>query len=280
MRIIGGRFFKQKSENVAVDETNPGTSKSAKKDKKHRQQLNFINQTLCPFSFTNSSDDENDETIPSTLIQQNHNIPSTTLTNFDSLITTVNEVLTNPELGTPSERAAIVVHSTVEYKNILVPNLSQITSSSYYWGMMDRYEAESLLDGKPEGTFLLRDSAQINYLFSVSFRRYSRTLHARIEFLNGKFSFDIHDEKAFKSSSISELIDHFKDPKQCWYYEPQLSLPLQRNFVFSLKHLSRATIVSNTTYNQVSSLPLPGYLKKYLREYHYKQPIRITELDV
>ena len=35
---------------------------------------------------------------------------------------------------------------------------------------MDRYEAEALLADKPEGSFLLRDSAQENYVFSVSFR--------------------------------------------------------------------------------------------------------------
>ena len=35
-----------------------------------------------------------------------------------------------------------------------------------------RYEAEALLEGRPEGSFLLRDSAQDEYLFSVSFRRY------------------------------------------------------------------------------------------------------------
>lgn len=46
---------------------------------------------------------------------------------------------------------------------------------------MDRYEAERLLENKQEGTFLLRDSAQEDFLFSVSFRKYNRSLHARIE---------------------------------------------------------------------------------------------------
>lgn len=54
---------------------------------------------------------------------------------------------------------------------------------------MDRVEAERLLDGKPEGTFLLRDSAQEDYLFSVSFRKYNRSLHARIEQFNHKFRY-------------------------------------------------------------------------------------------
>uniref|UniRef100_A0A914X6T9 SH2 domain-containing protein n=1 Tax=Plectus sambesii TaxID=2011161 RepID=A0A914X6T9_9BILA len=82
------------------------------------------------------------------------------------------------------------VHTTVEYTHYLVPDMLQITNAPYYWGVMDRFEAEKKLDGKPEGTFLLRDSAQSDYLFSVSFRRYQRTLHARIEEMNHRFSFD------------------------------------------------------------------------------------------
>jgi suppressor of cytokine signaling 5 len=51
-------------------------------------------------------------------------------------------------------------HSQVDYVHYLVPDLKAITSCSFYWGKIDRYEAEKLLEGKPEGTFLLRDSAQ------------------------------------------------------------------------------------------------------------------------
>lgn len=91
----------------------------------------------------------------------------------------------------------------------MVPDLQRITNCGFYWGKMDRYEAERLLEGKPEGifnyfssciqansilsfqlgTFLLRDSAQEEFLFSVSFRKYGRSLHARIEQFNHKFRF-------------------------------------------------------------------------------------------
>lgn len=79
------------------------------------------------------------------------------------------------------------IHSQVDFIHCLVPDLQKITSCSFYWGKMDRYEAERLLEGKPEGTFLLRDSAQEEFLFSVSFRKYNRSLHARIEQFNHKF---------------------------------------------------------------------------------------------
>lgn len=71
---------------------------------------------------------------------------------------------------------------------------------------MDRYEAERLLDGKQDGTFLLRDSAQEEYLFSVSFRKYDRSLHARIEQWNHKFSFDSHDPGVFASETVSIVL--------------------------------------------------------------------------
>ena len=83
----------------------------------------------------------------------------------------------------------------VDYTNYLIPALTDIFNCPFYWGKMDRYEAEALLANKPEGSFLLRDSAQENYVFSVSFRRYSRSLHARIEETKHKFSFDCHDPR-------------------------------------------------------------------------------------
>ncbi|KRX94992.1 Suppressor of cytokine signaling 5, partial [Trichinella pseudospiralis] len=152
----------------------------------------------------------------------------------------------------------------------LIPDLFTITQASYYWGAIDRYEAERLLENEPEGTFLLRDSAQSEYLFSVSFRRYERTLHARIEQLNHRFSFDSSDDSVFKASSVTELIEHYKDEDNCLFYEPHLSLPLRRKSVFSLKQLSRAAVCNSICYEDIKSLNIPTVLKNYLSEYHYE----------
>lgn len=167
-----------------------------------------------------------------------------------------------------------IVHTSVHYTNCLVPRLDLIIDSSYYWGIMDRYEAEALLDNKPEGTFLLRDSAQSEYLFSVSFRRYKRTLHARIEQKNHRFSFDFSDPSIYSANTITKLISYYKDPTKCLFFEPQLSVPLPRNFVFSLQHLCRARIASLTTYDGVEKLNLPVSLKNFIKEYHYKHPVK------
>ncbi|XP_076263021.1 suppressor of cytokine signaling at 36E isoform X2 [Rhynchophorus ferrugineus] len=170
-------------------------------------------------------------------------------------------------------------HTQVDFIHCLVPDLFNITNCSFYWGKMDRYEAERLLEGKPEGTFLLRDSAQEEFLFSVSFRKYGRSLHARIEQWNHRFSFDSHDPGVFTSDTVCGLIEHYKDPTSCMFFEPVLTWPLHRNFTFSLQYLARATIVNRLTYDNINHLQLPKTLKTYLKEYHYRQKVRVETFD-
>lgn len=171
------------------------------------------------------------------------------------------------------------IHTQIDYIHCLVPDLLQITSLPYYWGVMDRYEAETLLEGKPEGTFLLRDSAQEDYLFSVSFRRYGRSLHARIEQWNHNFSFDVHDPSVFHAPTVTGLLEHYKDPNACMFFEPLLSNPIHRKQPFCLQHICRAVISSRTTYDGINVLPIPNALKKHLKEYHYKQRVRVRRMD-
>lgn len=63
------------------------------------------------------------------------------------------------------------------------------------------------------------------------------------------------------------------------FFEPMLTQPLNRNFSFSLQQLCRAAIVTNTTYDAVNDLCLPKTLKAYLKEYHYKQRVRVRKYD-
>lgn len=170
-------------------------------------------------------------------------------------------------------------HSQIDFIHRLVPDMLQITHCSFYWGKMDRYEAEKLLENRPEGTFLLRDSAQEEHLFSVSFRRFDRSLHARIEQWNDRFSFDSHDPGVFSSDTVCGLIEHYKDPSHCMFFEPMLTIPLHRNFPFSLQHLCRAIICSRLHYDSINQLVLPKRIRSFLKEYHYKQPVRARTIE-
>ena len=171
------------------------------------------------------------------------------------------------------------IHTQVDYIHCLVPDIEQVSACSFYWGIMDRYEAERLLDGKQEGTFLLRDSAQEEFLFSVSFRRYGRSLHARVEQWNHRFSFDSHDPGVFSSSTVCGLVKHYNDPSCCMFFEPMLTVPLHRNSAFSLQQLCRAVVSAHTSYNGINTLPLPASLREYLKYYHYKQKVRVRTFD-
>ncbi|XP_014670548.1 PREDICTED: uncharacterized protein LOC106811444 [Priapulus caudatus] len=171
------------------------------------------------------------------------------------------------------------VHTQVDYAHYLVPDLAKITSCGYYWGVMDRYEAERLLDSKPEGTFLLRDSAQDDFLFSVSFRRYGRSLHARVEQYKHRFSFDSHDPGVFASRTVVGLMEHYKEPSMCMFFEPLLTAPLNRPTPFSLQQHCRAVVASRTTYDGIGRLELPRTLKSYLKYYHYRDQVRIRRYE-
>ena len=209
-------------------------------------------------------------------------------------------------------------HTQIDYYHHLVPHLSEITNSSYYWGKMDRwdhlritvlhfiftfdrYEAEYLLEDKPEGSFLLRDSAQDEFLFSVSFRRYGRSLHARIEEQNHEFSFDCHDPGVYMNRNIPKLLDHYKvissskmaqhsqlvtthccqDPASCMFFEPMLCHPVNKKNAFSLQSLARAAICDSLEmYTDVDQLELPKSLKVFLKEYHYRHRLRVHRYDL
>lgn len=92
-------------------------------------------------------------------------------------------------------------------------------------------------------------------------------------------SFDSHDPGVYTANTVTGLLEHYKDPTCVMFFEPMLALPLNRNFCFSLQQLCRATIVSQTTYDNIGELSLPDLMKGYLKEYHYKQKVRVKMFD-
>lgn len=83
----------------------------------------------------------------------------------------------------------------------------------------------------------------------------------------------------YTANTVTGLLEHYKDPSCVMFFEPMLTQPLNRNFCFSLQQLCRATIVSETTYDNIGDLKLPAMMKGYLREYHYKQKVRVKLFD-
>lgn len=217
----------------------------------------YFNKPNSTFRFSRSVSNKLATNLPIELVPQSKN----TLTSFAKPMAIPKSVLP-------------IVHSRIEYQHYFVPDILNIFNASFYWGAINRHVAERLLANKPEGTFLLRDSAQPGHLFSVSFRRFGQTLHARIEQSNHRFGFDPLDPSVYSSKTICQLLAHYKSPNHWVFFEPLLVRPLPRTSTFSLQSLCRARITSMCSYNNVQHLQLPVFLKDYLREYHYKVPIR------
>ncbi|XP_056397283.1 suppressor of cytokine signaling 4-like [Hyla sarda] len=155
-----------------------------------------------------------------------------------------------------------------------IPELWTATTLPYYWGALNKYQADILLLGHPDGTFLLRNSSQDGCAFAVTFRRQGRTRHARVQYRGQHFSFHWG---SFHSPSVRHLLEHYNDPRCCTFFEPLLSRPLNRSDPLSLQELCRATVNAVIPAVRIGQLPIPKAMKEYLGEYHYTETLPGTE---
>jgi len=67
-------------------------------------------------------------------------------------------------------------------------NLTQLKTSGLYWCNLSREEAENMLQSKPFGDFLVRDSRMNSCLFTISTKCKTKVLHIRTVYSKGRFS--------------------------------------------------------------------------------------------
>jgi len=177
------------------------------------------------------------------------------------------------------------VYETVDHRlnspNGLTLGLRNLACHGWYWGPVTRIEAEEKLHGTKDGTFLVRDSSDDRYLLSLSFRSQGKTLHTRIEFSSGFFSFySFPDSESEGYQSVVELIvhsmAHSRDGVFCFSRARALGSPavpvrllnpLSRfNHVRSLQHYCRFVIRQNIRFDMIRELPLPRHVHGYLEQ--------------
>lgn len=157
-----------------------------------------------------------------------------------------------------------------------------ILSSGWYWGSLTANEAKEILQDTSEGTFLLRDSSQRDYLFTISAMTSAGPTNLRIEYKHGKFKLDsvvLLKPKLKQFDSVVHLVEHYVHLSRSDRTPPGPRAPPPNGTVQlllttpiytatpTLQHLCRVSI--NRVTQQVEELPLPSRLKAYLSEYTY-----------
>jgi SH2 domain. len=56
----------------------------------------------------------------------------------------------------------------------------------WYWGPISSEAAEKILSTEPDGSFIVRDSSDDHYIFSLTFKLNACVRHVRIEHYQGK----------------------------------------------------------------------------------------------
>jgi hypothetical protein len=105
-----------------------------------------------------------------------------------------------------------------DLENILLRNKNLLNKCGWYYGKMKADESTTLLNDTAPGTFLLRDSSDPKYWFSLSMQRGNNLGDAgnkensgptsiRIHFVNGKFQLDAEDRIRNIMPEFDTIID-------------------------------------------------------------------------
>ncbi|XP_023367007.1 suppressor of cytokine signaling 7 [Otolemur garnettii] len=166
-------------------------------------------------------------------------------------------------------------------------SLRELEKCGWYWGPMNWEDAEMKLKGKPDGSFLVRDSSDPRYILSLSFRSQGITHHTRMEHYRGTFSLWCHPKFEDRCQSVVEFIKraimHSKNGKFLYFLRSrvpglpptpvQLLYPVSRfSNVKSLQHLCRFRIRQLVRIDHIPDLPLPKPLISYIRKFYYYDP--------
>lgn len=130
-------------------------------------------------------------------------------------------------------------------------NIERIKQYGWYWGPISSQAAEKILSNEPDGSFIVRDSSDDHYIFSLTFKLNKCVRHVRIDQDKGKFSFGSFAR--FKSRTIVDFIEkaveHSRSGRYLFFLHRrpehgpmrvQLSNPVSRfKHIQSLQHMCR-----------------------------------------
>ncbi|KAL4717503.1 hypothetical protein ACJJTC_000652 [Scirpophaga incertulas] len=159
-------------------------------------------------------------------------------------------------------------------------SLQKVKDYGWYWGPISVEAAEKILSNEPDGSFIVRDSSDDHYIFTLTFKL-NGLRHVRIEHDQGNFCFG--GCTMFKAQTIVEFIENAVETSRSGRYlfflnlrpvlgpvRVQLLYPVSRfKRVQSLQHMCRFVILKYVRRDLIPRLPLPRRLLDYLSATHY-----------
>lgn len=169
-------------------------------------------------------------------------------------------------------------------------NMDLLQQTHFYYDCMTSQQAKSLLAKCENGTFLIRDSADPNFLFSVSVKTARGPTSVRVLYSNGRFQLDCDSKIRTvvpKFETVVALVDYYvrigyNEKNKCRWLESSgrkdLPIVLKKpkvNTISDLKHLCRLTINKNLPivqkrsdiFSNIDKLELPRPLAEYVKYY-------------
>lgn len=158
----------------------------------------------------------------------------------------------------------------------------ELAQYGWYWGNLNRTDAQKKLKGKDNGSFLVRNSQTEKNQFTLSFRSAGVTLHCRVNLdEDKKWSYIEESKFASPVELILETMRRsetsvFGFVKQNSNLQPpfpvRLTNPVNRFYeVTSLQHLCKHLIRSRLRHREtIEQLPLPNQLKDFLQSDSYE----------
>ena len=168
----------------------------------------------------------------------------------------------------------------------LTLNKYLLEQCGFYYGAMNWSQSTELLKNTSEGTFLVRDSSDSRFLYTLSVQRTPEDgpTSVRIHFANGKFYLDADEQIEDlmpKFDSVLDLINHYCNLSQnncakshIWvdnkghFYSPIcLKKPLKKD-VPTLSHVARLAVhQSMKSQDLLPELNLPNQINNFLVKY-------------
>ncbi|XP_049818891.1 uncharacterized protein LOC109594116 isoform X2 [Aethina tumida] len=271
---IKNKKVKDSCDNVGKQMSMSPTKKEEKR-KKTPTRLFSLKQTLCNmFRFRRFLSPEHVKADRGTDVQEKLSYGSS-----GNLLDDVHNNLSSRALPPlPAKEGAVVCEDkTFDFAT----NIQRVKDYGWYWGPISSEAAEKILSNEPDGSFIVRDSSDDHYIFSLTFKLNNCVRHVRIEHDQGNFSFGSCTK--FKSQTIVEFIENAVEHSRSGRYlfflhrrpvigpvRVQLLHPVSRfKQIQSLQHMCRFVIHKVVRRDLIPSLPLPRRMIDYLNTPHY-----------